>query len=215
LNIKCPHCNQVFDINSSEADMIVSQIKSAEFNAEVEARVSEFKGYIQKECLAKAKEDEDILRQNLSEAHEKEVAKLKEEIDTLFSDKQKLLSEAGRHEQDKKLAVLEAVAKVEKEKSEFEVKLANEKENTLSLLKAKDAEIDFYKNMKSTMSTKMIGETLEQHCALSFEQIRGALPPTVYFDKDNEVSKASGSKGDFIYKEFDGLAPHTRDFSRE
>ncbi len=92
---------------------------------------------------------------------------------------------------DLKLKDNESAIKEESIRKEYEGKL-----------KSKEEEVAYYKDLKSRMSTKMIGETLEQHCYNSFEQIRMAAFPHAYFDKDNTVSQ-SGSKGDFIFRDYD------------
>jgi hypothetical protein len=111
-----------------------------------------------------------------------------------------------------KLAVLEAVRKVETEKNELANALNDEKhelENALNqekekgkiLLEQKEKEVEFYKDLKTKMSTKMVGETLEQHCEIQFNQLRATAFRNAYFEKDNDAR--SGSKGDYIYRECD------------
>ena len=85
--------------------------------------------------------------------------------------------------------------------SSHEVELAHQKENYETQLKQKQTEVDYYKELKTKMSTKLVGETLEQHCQIEFNKIRMAAFPNAYFEKDNDVK--TGSKGDFIYRETD------------
>jgi len=135
-----------------------------------------------------------------------------------------LLLERTSKENEIKLAVSEAknasaleIANLKNEKASLEnanaekirnLELANaEKIRTLEAttekeLKAKEEEIAFYKEFKAKQSTKMIGESLEQYCYNEFNKIRMGVFPDAYFEKDNEVSKASGSKGDFIFRDF-------------
>jgi hypothetical protein len=112
----------------------------------------------------------------------------------------------------KQLAVTEAVQKIEKERDKFANDATTkelEKQNLESSLKkqfstelkAKDEQIAFYKDMKAKLSTKMVGETLEQHCEIEFNKLRATAFKNAYFEKDNDSS--SGSKGDFIYREND------------
>jgi len=115
-------------------------------------------------------------------------------------------------ETEKKLAVTQAVNSVEKERDDFKVKLQS-KEHEMQLrevslkdkyeneLKSKDEIIERYKDMKLKLSTKMIGETLEQHCEIEFNKLRATAFPKAYFEKDNDSK--TGSKGDFIYRETD------------
>jgi hypothetical protein len=102
--------------------------------------------------------------------------------------------ESERHGTDTELAVLKAVFDVEKkmeaQKSEYESKIHD-----------KQIELDYYKDLKSKMSTKMVGETLEQHCLIEFNKLRATAFRNAYFEKDNDAR--TGSKGDFIYRECD------------
>lgn len=120
-------------------------------------------------------------------------------------------------EADKKLAVSEAVREKEKELSEQAAEMAElknrlaqqETESQLkaqsmqreyeSRLKQKDEMIEYYKDFKARQSTKMIGESLEQHCLSQFNALRMTAFPDAYFEKDNDAR--SGSKGDFIFRE--------------
>ena len=146
-----------------------------------------------------------------------------------------LQAKISSFENAKKLAVAEALSKKDSEISELKQKIAasesqkqlelqklsnqlenaaskakiNEdslKQNFESQLKLKDEQIAYYKDLKAKMSTKMIGESLEVHCKTLFEQFLRPVMPSAYFEKDNEVSRASGSKGDFIFRDSeDGL----------
>jgi len=127
-----------------------------------------------------------------------EIAELKVEMQVIDTEKQ--------------LAIYEAVNKVEKERdalaselktkdSERQLLEATLKDKYTAELKTKDEMIAYYKDMKARLSTKMVGETLEQHCETQFNQIRATAFPTAYFEKDNDVK--TGSKGDYIYRETD------------
>ena len=96
---------------------------------------------------------------------------------------------------------MEAVKKVEDEKRDLEGKLTQEKDTRQLLLAQKDEQIAYYKDLKTRMSTKMVGETLEQHCEIQFNQLRATAFRNAYFEKDNDAR--SGSKGDYIYRECD------------
>ena len=117
-------------------------------------------------------------------------------------DNAKTLQTALDASEDKtKLAVLEAVKKVEDEKRLLENDLVQTKEKDKLLLEQKDEQIAYYKDLKTRMSTKMVGETLEQHCENQFNQLRATAFQNAYFEKDNDAR--SGSKGDYIYRECD------------
>ena len=96
---------------------------------------------------------------------------------------------------------MEAVRRVEDEKRLLENDLAQVKEKDRILLEQKDEQIAYYKDMKTRMSTKMVGESLEQYCYDQFNMLRATVFPKAEFGKDNDAR--SGSKGDFIYREFD------------
>ena len=96
---------------------------------------------------------------------------------------------------------MEAVKKVEEEKKDLESQLIHEKDKGKLLLEQKDEQIAYYRDLKTKMSTKMVGETLEQHCEIQFNQLRATAFRNAYFEKDND--SRSGSKGDYIYRETD------------
>ena len=85
---------------------------------------------------------------------------------------------------------------------ENELDIKTLKEHHASEIKIKNDEIAYYKDLKSKVSTKLVGETLEQHCQILFNQLRTSAYPNAYFEKDNQVSKESGSKGDFIFRDY-------------
>ena len=103
--------------------------------------------------------------------------------------------------------VNDAISKANLEKANMELKHTKEidkiKAECEKEVKELSTALDYYKDLKTKMSTKMVGESLEQYCSLEFEKIRGALPKIVYFEKDSDIT--SGSKGDFIYREYDEL----------
>ena len=112
-----------------------------------------------------------------------------------------LQNDLNNSEDKKKIAVMEAVKKVEDEKRDLEGKLTQEKDTRQLLLAQKDEQIAYYKDLKTRMSTKMVGETLEQHCEIQFNQLRATAFKNAYFEKDNDAR--TGSKGDYIYRECD------------
>ncbi|WP_026652374.1 DUF2130 domain-containing protein [Butyrivibrio proteoclasticus] len=141
-----------------------------------------------------------------------EIEALKDKLRESEEKNNKLTLELGTFEDKQKLAVLEAVKKVEDEKHELESSfneksrelesaLIQEKEKGKVLLEQKEKEVEFYKDLKTKMSTKMVGETLEQHCEIQFNQLRATAFRNAYFEKDNDAR--SGSKGDYIYRECD------------
>ncbi|SHN64578.1 hypothetical protein SAMN02745247_02819 [Butyrivibrio hungatei DSM 14810] len=206
--LKCPHCGQAFTVDDAELSSIISQIRDKEFNKDLEKRIEE----LEENMAEKHKLELDAMRNEvileLKNSHEKEMEKLRKQIDKLETDKsklegdkQKLQSKIESAESRQEIAVLKAVKDAENEMHDLEKELQSEKENSLVLLKEKDQQIEFYKDLKTKMSTKMVGETLEQHCEIQFNQLRPTAFPNAYFEKDNDAR--SGSKGDFIYREED------------
>ena len=135
---------------------------------------------------------------------EKLIAELKGQIANSENEKKLAVSNALKEQQDiiseKEKSIIALKGQVENIKKDAELQEKNLKENFDLTLKGKDEQIAFYKDLKAKASTKLLGETLEQHCRIAFDQIRMTAFPNAYFEKDNEVS-SSGSKGDFIYKE--------------
>ena len=202
--IKCPNCGQIFQIDESDYASIVKQIRDHEFNEELKARENVFRQEIAAaRALTKAETEKELSSTLLKK--EKELS----EKDALISS---LKNELKNSELEKKVAVSEAVSSKEKElfevtsryqnsKSEALLKEQSLKENYEVLLKAKEKEIAFYKDFKAKQSTKMIGESLEQHCSFEFNRNRMGMFPNAYFEKDNDAR--TGSKGDFIFRDFD------------
>jgi len=190
-DIICPHCKKAFKIDEAGYADILKQVRDGQFESELHERIENAVKLA--EAVTKNEQQAEIARKDT------EVIKLQAKID------------AG--ETEKKLAVNEAVNTAEKQRDELagklEVKDHEQKllESTLkekyeSELKTKDEMIAQYKDMKMKLSTKMLGETLEQHCEIAFAQLRstGAFK-NAEFGKDNDAS--SGSKGDYIYRETD------------
>lgn len=206
--LKCPHCGQAFTVDDTELSSIVSQIRDAEFERDLQGRVSELREHLDREHVLELKTKLAEAEVQRNDKFEKEVSKLNKDMQSLESEKLKLeakilkLEAALESSEDKKqIAVMEAVKKAEDKTHDLEKDLLNEKENTKVLLAEKDAQIEFYKDLKTKMSTKMVGETLEQHCEIQFNQIRATAFRNSYFEKDNDAR--TGSKGDYIFREED------------
>lgn len=195
--IICPHCKKAFKIDEAGFADILKQVRDHEFENELHSR------------LEMAKKDKDsavqLVQANTKNELQAEAAKKDAEI-------AKLLAKIESGEIEKKLALSEAVNKLEKERDELAGELKS-KETEKQLLesslkdkhqieiKSKDEAIAFYKDMKAKLSTKMVGETLEQHCEIEFNKLRATAFPNAYFEKDNDAT--TGSKGDYIYRESD------------
>ena len=184
--IICPKCNKPIKIDKSDFESIVRQVRDHKFEEELK----------QRELLIKA--DSNNVISNLKSQNQVELVELKSKLQSV--------------ETEKELAVTKAIANAEKERNELMTKLTIKdsekqqleislKENFATEMKSKDEMIDYYKDMKTRLSTKMVGETLEQHCETEFNKLRATAFRDSYFEKDNDAK--SGSKGDYIFREDD------------
>lgn len=224
MEIKCPKCGTMFTVDKADYADIVSQVKNQEFAAEVAKREQEIRAqYATREQLAK-QQAEMQLQQSLA-AKASEIEKQNSEINVLkaqlasiaqtkeaekqaalLAEKQCLQesllnkdAEIARLKADmqKQLGDLQNAAQLQAKQAELNIKQLNDEHRIL--LEAKQKEVDFYKDFKAKMSTKMLGETLEQHCAVLFEKNLRPMMPTAYFEKDNDTTQ--GTKGDFIFRD--------------
>ena len=222
--LKCPKCGTIFTADEADFETIVSQVKNQEFAAEVAKREQEIRAqYATREQLAK-QQAEMQLQQSLA-AKTSEIEKQNSEINVLkaqlasiaqtkeaekqaalLAEKQCLQesllnkdAEIARLKADmqKQLGDLQNAAQLQAKQAELNIKQLNDEHRIL--LEAKQKEVDFYKDFKAKMSTKMLGETLEQHCAVLFEKNLRPMMPNAYFAKDNDVLQ--NTKGDFIFRD--------------
>ena len=206
--IRCPHCGEVFTIDETNYDSIVKQIRDHEFQAEIRER----------EQIIKEQQDANIrlLKMEQEANLEKELAKYKERIGDLERDlklqKETAKAEQSAREMEKQLAVQKAQTKLKEEmeqiRNESRLQAERMKAEYQETLIEKDKEIEKqqelvqqYKDFKAKQSTKMVGESLEQHCAYEFNKYRMGMFPRAYFEKDNDAR--TGSKGDFIFRDYD------------
>ena len=200
--IKCPNCEKVFTVDESGYAQILKQVRDAEFEKEIKQR-----------------EDADLKMARLEQERTHQDALAKKEAALAEKDRQieQLKAQLEKADTEKELAVTKATQEKERELSEKEneiVKLKGdidlqkkedelEKNNLIEVhkgeIKLRDEEIERLKDFKAKLSTKMVGESLEQHCLNQFNQLRMTAFPNAEFGKDNDAS--SGSKGDFIYRE--------------
>ncbi len=227
--IKCPKCNTVFQINESDYNSIVKQIRDKEFEKEIKQREEQYKidkdntikitkSQVEKELMDKlTKKDIEIskLKNELIIKEEQTTNRLEKEyrdnIDKKNLEINKLKNQIKLNESENALALTTAINKKEKEisslnskleltKNEYLIKEKNLKETYEEKIKSKNEQIEYYKDFKARQSTKMIGESLEQHCNNEFNKLR-PLFKNSYFEKDNDAK--TGSKGDFIFKDYD------------
>lgn len=207
--IKCPKCGSVFTVDESGYNEIVKSVRDEQFNKELAMREKALKEKLESELkLVKVQAEQS----NNEEVQllEKKIADLENQIKLNNSEKELAISKAlsqkelALADKDKKILALEG--QVQNMKKDAELQEKTLKEGFAIQLKGKDEQIAFYKDLKLKASTKLLGETLEQHCQIAFNQIRMTAFPDAYFEKDNQVSAASGSKGDFIFKDYrDGV----------
>ena len=237
--LKCPKCGSVFTVDEADYASIVSQVKNAEFNEELNRRLQELhERHKAEELLTISKVEKDFqeaLNKKELEIKEKDATigllsgKLNEseqvkknEISLALAEKDKVIldlkSTVSEGENKLKLAVMEEQRKAseslqskDKEISELKANaeisrqkainyVNTQKEQYETKLKMMQEQVDYYKDLKTKMSTKMIGETLEIHCSTQFNQMMRPMMPNAYFEKDNDAS--GGSKGDFIFRDF-------------
>ena len=214
-DIICPSCNTAFKLDDAGFADIVKQVRDEQFTEELNHRLA---------IAEKEKSNAVMLAEaNLKNTLQQELSKKEQEISALKSSKaleiEQIRAKVVQAEQEKRQAVLEATRAIEKERDGLLNQLSNKeverqlqeksiqeqfnqklltKEETI---KMKDDEIARLKDFKQKLSTKMVGESLEQHCEVEFNKLRATGFQNVYFEKDNDAS--SGSKGDFIYREND------------
>lgn len=224
--IICPNCNKAFKVDEAGFADILKQVRDHQFEEEILNRLAlaerekesavklaeaNIKNTFQEQLAKKEQEFADLkakkeieLSQKLSQK-ENELLQLKAKIDNSEVEKKLAVSEATKiiEKERDELANSVKMKETEKEllkKSLTEQYLSELKEKD-AIIKHKDEEITLRKDMKLKLSTKMVGETLEQHCETEFNKLRATAFQKAYFEKDNDSK--SGSKGDFIYREND------------
>lgn len=258
--LKCPKCGNVLKVDEADYASIVSQVKNAEFEAEIERRLAElgerhkaeqelantkaeqsFQTKLSKKELELGAKDAEIERLKSEKEKElsklqgemsAEIARLKSQLDSIEAQKKSemtialaekdqqiaqlnstilqsdsklqlaVMEERNKAQQtvqakENEISQLRSAAELEKREAQIhEAALVKRHEDELRM---KQEQVDYYKDLKTKMSTKMVGETLEQHCSIEFEQYIRPMMPNAYFDKDNDAS--DGSKGDFIFRD--------------
>ena len=195
--IKCPHCNKSFTMDEAGYADILGQVRTAEFEKDLHDRL---------EAADKQKETEIAL------AEAKVAEKLRAEASKKDAELAELKAKVESAATQQKLAIAEAKSALEKERDQLksdlekaemkeELGAASLKDKYETQIKDRDQQIERLKDLKAKLSTKMVGETLEQHCETEFAKLRATGFQKAYFEKDNDAK--SGSKGDFIFKDFD------------
>lgn len=224
--IICPHCNKAFKVDEAGYANILKQVRDHHFEEEISTRLALAKKDKENAVQLAEANIKNTLQAQLAEK-ERQLTELKakkeRELAQELANKEATIAEMKSKidiaEMDKKLSVSVALKAIEKERDGLTNDLKNKEiekqllekslnEKFLAKLKTKDdiiklkeEEIVLRKDMKLKLSTKMIGETLEQHCEAEFNKLRATGFQNAYFEKDNDAK--SGSKGDFIYRETD------------
>lgn len=230
----CPNCKTTFTVDENDYLAIVQQVRNNEFEKEVKARleskdrecaaaVSTAKAELEisfRDEISKRNETISTLTAELKmkdseksiavmqalKAKDEEIASLKAQMDTLEVRKSLAVSQAQESLksiiEEKNVAITELQSEIRTSNTMHELALKNQKDGFDVQSRLYQEEIDRLRDFKKSLSTKAIGESLELYCHNEFDKIRSAAFPNAYFEKDNDAS--SGSKGDFIFKDFDG-----------
>lgn len=217
--IKCPKCGEVFQIDEAGYAAIVKQVRDREFEKELRAReetavrlaesekereITALRAKLGEQEKLGAAERDAAVQRTVAEK-EKQISALEEKLRGAELEKKFAVQDAINAQAEaahsRELAIRELEGQIERLKSDFALQQEKSQSERELLLKQKDAQIAFYRDMKTRLSTKMVGESLEQHCEIEFNRIRAAAFPHAYFEKDNDAR--SGSKGDFIFRDYD------------
>ena len=231
--IKCPKCGEEIQVDESGYAAIVKQVRDKEFTKEIELREAQFEedknnalrlakleaekqytqNLTQKDAeIAKLKSE--IQAQQLTQKSEiqetaaqkdKQIAELKNQLDSFSKDKEleisKIVAKMNAQLSEKEACITKLNGEKDLSLKEFQLKEQSLKEKYQTELNFKEEEISRLKDYKLKLSTKMIGESLEQHCETEFNRLRATGFQKAYFEKDNDAK--TGSKGDFIFRDFD------------
>lgn len=210
--IKCPNCGEVFQVDESGYAQILSQVRDKEFDKEIRQRekLIESQKELEIEKLKaqlKALEeatDKDV-KLAVTEALSKQKQEAQQELNRQQHEAQEALNKQERKSieelADKDIEIAKLKGQLESKDNESKLKSQALKEQYEDKLKLKDEQIEYYRDFKARQSTKMVGESLEQHCDIEFNKLRATAFPNAYFGKDNDAR--TGSKGDFIFREAD------------
>ncbi len=202
--IRCPKCGEVFQVDESGYAAIVKQVRDREFSAELKARQAQFE--TEKDSAVKLAEME--LEHRLHEAmarQQEQIVQLQGRLEAAETARKLAVADAvavkDRELAERDQKIIRLNSEIENEKQQKQLSERNLKETYEGQLKLKDEQIAYYRDFKARQSTKMIGESLEQHCLTEFNKLRATGFRNAYFEKDNDAR--TGSKGVFIYRETD------------
>lgn len=177
--LKCPKCGSTFSVDEADYALLLSQVKNSEFESELRRRIHEL-------------EQSQQVREQLREQQlQSQIQSMQAQLQQAEQQKQLAVAQMRQKATEEYMRKEQELAAVRSQNAEFRTQMEQQ-------LKAAQEQIAYYKDMKLRLSTKMVGETLEQHCATEFARIR-PLFPNAYFEKDNEV--VEGTKGDFVFRD--------------
>ncbi len=218
--IRCPKCGEVFQVDESGYDQIVKQVRDKEFEKELARRQAQLEAMRQQELETLRLKEEKARTESLSKkdaeisVKDQKIAELQAQLNASKTAQELAVAQALQEKNEEltlkttQIADLKGELKNKETESrlneksmqeQYEEKLRLKDEQYGEKLRLKDEQIEYYKDFKARQSTKMIGESLEQHCLTQFNAIRMTAFPNAYFEKDNDAK--TGSKGDFIYRE--------------
>ena len=217
--IKCPKCGEIFQIDESGYAEILKNVRNDEFSRELNEREAQIKKdmahTIEKMEIEKQSQIDALNRrlEDLTKDNEREIKlSLAEKEQAIAILENEIKQEKAQAQLDKANSINEKNMEIEKlrsqlDKVKYEAKINEDalKESHKKELQMKDETIEYYKDLKSHQSTKMVGETLEQHCEIEFNRLRATGFTSAYFEKDNDAK--TGSKGDYIFRDYtdDGI----------
>ena len=224
--IKCPHCGEAFTVDESGYAAILNQVRDQEFQREVDARVSLAEKSREQEVALAVTKAEEALRAQIAE-RDGELVNLKAQLSVqqqqasmetqiavqraeaaakdaqvaVERERDDLRSKVERARDELEAQKTRAEAELARAQAEAQAQLAEKLRVKDELIADREREIERIQDMKARLSTKMLGESLEQHCEIEFNRLRLTAFPRAYFEKDNEV--VEGTKGDFVFRDFD------------
>ena len=207
--IRCPNCGEVIQVDESDYAQIVQQVRDKEFEKELARRTQEMELSRQAALQVARLEQEKALNTAVSKKDaaiadkEREIATLRAKLEAAQTAQKLAVAEAVSAAKDqlseKEAEIMKLAGALQTKDAETQLREKSLTEQYEGKLKLKDEQIEYYKDFKARQSTKMVGESLEQHCLNQFNALRMTAFPDAYFEKDNDAR--SGSKGDFILRE--------------
>ena len=224
--IKCPHCGEAFTVDESGYAAILNQVRDQEFQREVDARVSLAEKSREQEVALAVTKAEEALRAQIAE-RDGELVNLKAQLSvqqqqasmetqiavqraeaaakdaqvTVERERDDLRGKVERARDELEAQKTRAEAELARARAEAQAQLAEKLRAKDELIADREREIERIQDMRARLSTKMLGESLEQHCEIEFNRLRPTAFPRAYFEKDNEV--VEGTTGDFVFRDFD------------